>query len=246
MKNLIRGHIYQLKKDHFFFGCLALSFVFLAVTIRLSFSLASALNPVTGIEGLFSTFLSGDTILYVFMLLTANTVAEAYRSGVMKNIVGRGIGKKQYYLSIVFTVSAAYVLIMLIGGVVMGVLAGSRFGIGAISYPGYYALSVIARILFVMAHISFALTMTLYNRNAITGVVFGLAIPNIPKILEMGLGFLRIHIDLDFIKISTHMPSVYTASNDLSSFLPCFVVLAGYLILSIVIGFWLLKHQDIK
>lgn len=246
MKNLIRGHIYQLKKDHFFFGCLALSFVFLAVTIRLSFSLASALNPVTGIEGLFSTFLSGDTILYVFMLLTANTVAEAYRSGVMKNIVGRGIGKKQYYLSIVFTVSAAYVLIMLIGGVVMGVLAGSRFGIGAISYPGYYALSVIARILFVMAHISFALTMTLYTRNAITGVVFGLAIPNIPKILEMGLGFLRIHIDLDFIKISTHMPSVYTASNDLSSFLPCFVVLAGYLILSIVIGFWLLKHQDIK
>ena len=97
-----------------------------------------------------------------------------------------------------------------------------------------------------MAHISFALTMTLYTRNAITGVVFGLAIPNIPKILEMGLGFLRIHIDLDFIKISTHMPSVYGASNDLSSFLPCFVVLAGYLILSIVIGFWLLKHQDIK
>lgn len=246
MKNLIRGHIYQLRKDNFFFGCLALSCVLLAASIRLSFSLASALNPVTGIEGLFSTFLSGDTILYIFMLLTANTVAETYRSGVMKNMIGRGIGKKQYYFSIVFAVSAAYVLVMLIGGIIMAVLAAGKFGMGAISYPGYYALSVIARILFVMAHISFALTMTLYTRNAITGVVFGLAIPNIPKILEMGLGFLRIHIDLDFIKISTHMPSVYGASNDLSSFLPCFVVLAGYLILSIVIGFWLLKHQDIK
>lgn len=190
--------------------------------------------------------MSGDTILYIFMLLTANTVAETYRSGVMKNMIGRGIGKKQYYFSIVFAVSAAYVLVMLIGGIIMAVLAAGKFGMGAISYPGYYALSVIARILFVMAHISFALTMTLYTRNAITGVVFGLAIPNIPKILEMGLGFLRIHVDLDFIKISTHMPSVYGASNDLSSFLPCFVVLAGYLILSIVIGFWLLKHQDIK
>lgn len=246
MKNLIRGHIYQLKKDNFFFGCLALSFIFLIVSIRLSLPLASALSPVTGIEGLFDTFLGGDTSLYVFMLLTANMVAEAYRSGVMKNIVGRGIGKKQYYLSIVLTISTAYVLVMLIGGIIMGVLAGSRFGMGTISYPCYYALSVIARILFAMAHISFALTMTIYTRNAITGVVFGLVIPNIPKILEMVLGFLKIHINLDFFKISTHMPSVYAASNDLSSFLPCFVVLCGYLMVSVFAGFSLLKHQDIK
>ena len=224
MKNLIRGHIYQLKKDNFFFGCLALSCVSLFVSIRLSLSLAFADAPVMGIEELFNTFLGGDIALYIFMLLTANMVAEAYRSGVMKNIVGRGIGKKPYYLSIVLTISAAYVLVMLMGGIVAGVLAGSKFGMGTISYPGYYALSVVARILFVMAHISFALTATIYTRNAITGVIIGLAIPN----------------------ISTHMPSVYAASNDLSSFLPCFVVLIGYLILSIVVGFWLLKHQDIK
>ena len=135
---------------------------------------------------------------------------------------------------------------MLIGGIIMGVLAGSRFGMGTISYPGYYALAVVARILFVMAHISFALTMTIYTRNAITGVVFGLVIPNMPKILEMVLGFLKIHINLDFFKISSHMPSVYGASNDLSSFLPCFVVLCGYLIASVFAGFSLLKHQDIK
>ena len=75
-----------------------------------------------------------------------------------------------------------------------------------------------------------------------TGLVFGVAIPNVPKILETVLGFLRIHVDLDFIKISTHMPSVYAASDDLSSFLPCFAVLCGYLILSIFAGFRLLKH----
>lgn len=117
---------------------------------------------------------------------------------------------------------------------------------GTILYPAYYALSVIARILFAMAYISFAVTMTILTRNAITGVVFGLVIPNIPQILEMVLDFLRIHIDLDFFKISTHMPSVYAASNDLSSFLPCLVVLCGYLILSVLTGFRLLKHQDIK
>lgn len=73
-----------------------------------------------------------------------------------------------------------------------------------------------------------AVTMTILTRNAITGVVFGLVIPNIPRILEMVFGFLKIHISLDFFKISTHMPSVYAASNDLSSFLPCFVVASGY------------------
>ena len=97
MKNLIRGHIYQLKKDNFFFGCLALSCVSLFVSIRLSLSLAFADAPVMGIEELFNTFLGGDIALYIFMLLTANMVAEAYRSGVLKNIVGRGIGKKPYY-----------------------------------------------------------------------------------------------------------------------------------------------------
>ena len=246
MKNLIRGHMYQLKKDRLFYGCLVLSCVFLGASIRLSLSLASASDPVRGIEGMFSTFFGGDVVLYIFMLLTANTVAETYRSGVMKNIVGRGIVKKQYYLTMVLTISAAYILVMLIGGIVMGVLAGSKFGMGTVAYPGYYALSVIARILFAMAHISFALTMTIYTRNVITGVVFGLAIPNVPQFVEMALGFLKIPVNLDFIKMSAHMPSVYEASNDLSSFLPCFAVLCVYLVLSFFAGFRLLKYQDIK
>lgn len=242
MKNLIRGHIYQLKKDYFFYGCLALCLIFLIVSIRIS----SLGIESSGVESLIGTFLSGDIVLYAFMLLTANMIAEAYNSGVMKNIIGRGIPKKQYYLSIVFTISAAYLLVMLISGIIMGVLTGSKFGMGTILYPGYYALSIIARILFVMAHISFAVTITILTRNAITGVIFGLVIPNVPQILEMVLSFLKIHISLDFIKMSTHMPSVYSASNDLSSFLPCFVVLCVYFILSIFVGFRLLKYQDIK
>lgn len=245
MKNLIRGHIYQLKKDKFFFGCLALSLIFLIVSIRIS-SQELGVIPVMGVDSLFNTFLNGDIILYAFMLLTANMVAEGYRSGVMKNIIGRGISKKKYYLSIVFTISAAYLLIMLISGIVTGALACSRFGMGTILYPGYYALSIIARILFVMAHISFAVTMTILTRNAIMGVAFGLVIPNIPQILEMIFGFLKIRVDLDFFKMSTHMPSVYAASNDLSSFLPCFLVVIGYLILFTLVGFRLLKRQDIK
>ena len=95
MKNLIRGHIYQLKKDNFFFGCLAASLIFLIVTIRFS-SFVMELSPVMGVESLIGTFLDGDIILYAFMLLTANMLSEAYRSGAMKNIVGRGISKKQY------------------------------------------------------------------------------------------------------------------------------------------------------
>ena len=46
-------------------------------------------------EGMFNTFLSGDIILYIFILLTANLFEEHYRSGVMKNIIGRGIAKNQ-------------------------------------------------------------------------------------------------------------------------------------------------------
>ena len=245
MKNLIRGHIYQLKKDNFFFGCLALSFIFLMVSIRF-FSPELESSSAMGVNSLIGTFLGGDIILYAFMLLTANIIAEAYRTGAMKNIIGRGISKKQYYLSIVFTISAAYLLAMLISGIAMGVFVGSKFGMGTILYPGYYALAVITRILFVMAHISFAVTMALLTRNAIAGVIFGLVIPNVPKILEMVFGFLRIQIDLDFLKISEHMPSVYAAFNDLSSFPLCFAVLRGYLVLSVFTGFWFLKSQDIK
>lgn len=246
MKNLIRGHIYQLKKDTFFFGCLALSCILLVASGRFSLSLASVMDPVSGIDGFFNTFLGNDVVLYVFMLLAANTVAETYRTGVMKNIVGRGIGKKEYYLSMVLTVSAAYILVMLIGSIAMGIIAGSKFGVGAMAYPAYYVLAVIARIVFVVAHISFAMTMTVYTRTAIAGAVFGLVIPNIPKILEMVLGFLKIPVNLDFIKISTYMPSVSEASHDLSAFMPCFAVLCVYLVLSVFAGFRLLQKQDIK
>lgn len=245
MKNLIRGHIYQLKKDNFFFGCLALSFVFLMVSVRY-FSPGPESTPTMGVNSFFSSFLSGDIILYAFMLLTANIVAEAYRSGAMKTIIGRGVAKKKYYFSIALTISAVYLLVMLISGIVIGMYAYNRFGMGTVLYPSYYALSVVARVLFVMAHISFVITMTILTRNAITGIVFGLVIPNIPQILEMVLGFLKINMELDLFKISAHMPSIYEASNDLTSFLPCFVVLSGYLIVSIAAGFWLLKHQDIK
>lgn len=197
MKNLIRGHIYQLKKDNFFFGCLALSIILLIISIRFS-TFVTESSPTLGVESLINTFLGGDTVLYAFMLLTSNIVAETYRSGVMKNIIGRGIAKKKYYLSIVFTISAVYLLIMLVSGIVMGFLAFSKFGIGTLSYPVYYALSIIARILFVMAHISFAVTMTVLTKNVISGVILGLVIPNIPRILEMVLSFLRINIELDF------------------------------------------------
>ena len=213
MKNLIRGHLYQLKKDYFFFGCLAFSVAFLIVSIRIA-SLGDGAGFSGGIESLMSTFLGGDFVLYAFMLLTANMIAEAYRSGVMKNV--------------------------------MGVLAGSRSGLGTISYPAFYALSVIARILFVMAHISFAVTMAILTRNAISGVILGLMVPNIPQILEMILRFVKIRVDLGFLKISTHTPSIYEASNDLSTFLPCLIVLCGYLAASIFAGLRLLKYQDIK
>lgn len=42
------------------------------------------------------------------------------------------------------------------------------------------------------------------------------------------------------------MPSVYAASNDLSTVLPCYIVLCGYLFLSVFAGFRLLKYQDVK
>ena len=157
MKYLICGHIYQLKKDNFFFGCLAIGLIFLIVSIRFS----SLGFESGGVDSLIGTFLSGDIVLYAFMLLTANMVAEAYRSGVIKNIIGRGISKKQYYLSIVFTISAGYLLVMLLSSIIMGVIAASKFGMGTNFYPSYYSFSIIARILFVMAHISFAVTMTI-------------------------------------------------------------------------------------
>lgn len=139
MKNLIRGHIYQLKKDNFLFGCLALSVIFLMISIRY-FSPGPESTSVMGVDSFWGTFLGGDLILYAFMLLTANMVAEAYRSGIMKNIIGRGVAKKKYYLSIVFTISAVYLLVMLMSSVVMGVLAYNRFGMGTVLYPSYYVL----------------------------------------------------------------------------------------------------------
>lgn len=243
MTNLIRGHIYQLKKDRFFYGCLGIGLIFLAVFIRI---FLLGFTSDTGMTSMMQTFLGGDMVLYAFMVLAANIIAEVYRSGAMKNIVGRGISKKNYYLSMVFTISGAYVLVMLVLSILMDVFAMSKYGMGTLEYPAYFALSIVAKILFVMAHISFAVTMAVLTQNVITGAIFGFLVPYIPQAVEMVLGIFKIHISLDFIKLSAHMPSVYEASNQLSTFLPCFLVAGGYLILSFLIGFQRLKGQDIK
>lgn len=245
MKNLIRGHLFYLKKDHLFFGCLALSLIMLIISIRLSY-FTSDIIPTTGTESFINTFLGSDIILYAFMLLTANMVGEIYQSGAIKNIVGKGISKKKYYLSIILTISIIYLFVMLVSGIIVAILAVNKFGIGTISYPLYYILAIIARILFVMAYISFSLTAIIFTKNAITGIIIALIIPNIPQILEAVLDFLKMNISLDFIKISSHMPVIEFASTDLSSFLPCFIILMVYLGLSIIIGINLFKNQDIK
>ena len=233
MRNLIHGHIYQLKKDRFFLGCLGVGLIFLAISIRI---FLLGFTSDTGMTSMMQTFLGGDMVLYAFMVLATNIIAEVYRSGAMKN----------YYLSMVFTISGAYILVMLVLSIFMGVFAMSKYGMGTLEYPAYFALSMVARILFVMAHIIFAVTMAVLTQNVITGAIFGFLVPYIPQALEMVLGFFKIHISLDFIKISTHMPSVYDASNQLSTFLPCFLVAGGYLVLSFLIGFQRLKRQDIK
>ena len=61
MNNLIRGTVYQLKKDNFFFGCLGLGAVFLIVSIR-SFS-QGLTDPTVGLQSLMTTFLGGDPLL---------------------------------------------------------------------------------------------------------------------------------------------------------------------------------------
>lgn len=245
MKNLIRGHIYQLKKDHLFLGCLAFALVFLGISIRVS-SFGTGTVTGTGLENMFRTFLNGDMVLYAFMLLTANMIAEAYRSGTIKNIVGRGINKKNYYFSIILTTSIAYLLVMLVCGIIMGSISFMQSGMGSISYPGYYAFSVVVRAFFTLTYISFATTMTILTMNAIAGFIMGLLLPYVPRVLESFFGFLRIRISFDFMNISSHMPSLYEASNDLSPFFPCIVILAVYFALSVLIGIYWLQHQDIK
>lgn len=245
MKNLIRGHIYQLKKDRFFLGCLAFALVFLGISIRVS-SFGTGTVTGTGLENMFRTFLNGDMVLYAFMLLTANMIAEAYRSGTIKNIVGRGINKKNYYFSIIFTTSVAYLLVMLVCGIIMGSISFVQSGMGSISYPGYYALSIVARAFFTLTYVSFATTMTILTMNAIAGFIMGLLLPYVPRVLESFFGFLRIRLSFDFMNISSHMPSLYEASNDLSPFFPCVAVLAGYFVFSVLLGIYWLQHQDIK
>ena len=51
---------------------------------------------------------------------------------------------------------------------------------------------------------------------------------------------------VSYTHLDVYKRQVYEASNDLSSFLPCFIVLCGYLIVSICAGFKLWKYQDIK
>lgn len=245
MKNLILGHLYYLKKDPFFFGCIAIALIMLIIAVRIS-SLLPFEIPVTGIDSFFNLFLDDKTIIYAFMLLTINMVAETYRSGVIKNIIGKGISKEKYYLSIVLTISLVFLLVTMITSLIAGLIGFNKSGLGTIMYPTYYILAIVSRILFVITNISFSLTAIILTKNVIYGMILALIIPNIPQILEAIFNIIKLNINLDFFKISNHMPIIQNASNDLSTFIPCIILLVSYIVLSSIIGIYLLKKQDIK
>ena len=59
-------------------------------------------------------------------------------------------------------------------------------------------------------------------------------------------GYLLGGTDGYYQEVMVLMTYVYAASNDLSTVLPCYIVLCGYLFLSVFAGFRLLKYQDVK
>ena len=104
------------------------------------------------------TFLGGDMVLYAFMVLAANIMQRFIVPAHEEHRRTRHFKEELlfiyglYYFRRIHPGDAGAFHFM-------GIFAMSKYGMGTLEYPAYFALSIVAKILFVMAHISFAVTM---------------------------------------------------------------------------------------
>lgn len=245
MRNIINTNIYKtLKSKGYYIVCGLLS-IYILIQIYLSIRYTLKLTQVTGMDTLIE-LLSGPYIVILFLMIIGKNMVKDYESGVIKNILGRGITRTKYFIGQIISSYIIFGITWIIFVIILVSVSSIRSGVGQVNIK-IILTSGLLNMIFILTLIAMVIAIIAITRNGIGIVIIFVGAVNIAKIIMFIFSLFHINVNLYGVEMTTYISAINT-QNSLNEIilLKGIGVLSIYLLFSIVIGLYAMKKQDVK
>lgn len=246
MINILKVDINRLLKSKVYYVICGLLGIYTAIQIYFNFFYHGGSSyGVKGASTLISFMQQPTTIIILFAVLTGRFILEEYSNGAIKNILGRGISRTNYFFSkIIATYLVAIVtsILFVVVQVVISILS-ARFGM--IEHPEYLILGIILDMIYLLAIITIVIGTTAITRSGIIIFVVFIMTINIFKIIMLISSIVHVHMKINLIWFDI---STYVGKIGYNNIIPIKGIITAvvYIIIFLAIGVYGIKKQDVR
>lgn len=245
MINIIKSNLFKLFRNKTYYGICVLLGLSLILYIYLNyFAKYSNDFVVPALQNLSENLSNPYIINILFALLAGKFILEDYGSGVIKNILGRGISRGKYFIGNIISIYIVYVITWIIYLVLQSIIYGFKYGIGTGNIK-VLLLGIILNLIFMLALIIIVSAITAITRNGILIAIIFVVILNIDKIIMLIASILHRRIDLYWINMITYINYIDIGTNN-ELLIKGIGISLVYVVIFIIVGLYAIKKQDVK
>lgn len=246
MRNIINANIYKTLKSKGYYVVCGLLSMYILMEIYLSFRYTFEPPQVTGIDTLIS-FLSGPyMVVLLFLIMIGKHMIKDYESGIIKNILGRGITRTKYFIGQIISSYIIVGITWIIFVAILVIIGSIKSGIGQGNIK-FILTSSVLNMVFILTLITMLIATIAITRNGIGMVIIFVGAVNIAKIAMFLFSLFNIRLNLYGFEMTTYISAINT-QNSINEMLLLkgIGVVAVYFLVSIIVGFYAMKKQDVK
>ncbi|WP_297633910.1 hypothetical protein [uncultured Clostridium sp.] len=245
MRNIIDANIYKVLRSKGYYGICG--FLGIYILIQLYTVIRHGIKPaLTGVDTIIS-FLSGDHMIVILLLIIiGKQMLKDYESGVIKNILARGVTRSQYFIG---QIISSYIIIGVTWVAFVFVLVcinSIQSGIGEVNIK-FIVIGGILNMIFILTLIVMMIATIAITRNGIIVVLIFIGAVNIAEIAMIIFSLFNMTLNLSKFEMTTYIGALSLKSNNNELlFLKGMGVMAVYLTVSMIVGLYVMKKQDVK
>ena len=256
MMDIIKSNLYKYSKSIWGYLFIAIMIIFTGSLVYLE--ITAHTGEPNGAKIMFILFGQLSYFGFLFAIFIAMNMSESYKSGAVKSIFGRGIGKEKYLIGNILTVSGLYIIAW---GIFVAITTGVNsifVSFGTIKHPFNIFLVLVMLIIFAIAMITMVCVLTMVFKNGLLGFIIAWGIINAVGVMQFFIGFfsafpgnignsfVKMSLSLKYVAIDSYINNTTSHMNDTKMMLYGIYAGIAYIIVFMIIGKLVLKRQEIK
>lgn len=246
MINVIKSNLFKLFRSRGYYAICGLLGLSLAMYIYIIYFSPgherSFIVPV--LQNLRANLSNPYIINILFLILVGKFILEDYESGVIKNILGRGIGRNKYFIGNIISVYFVYIITWIIYLVLQSIIYGIKYGIGT-GNIGNLMLGIILNLIFMLALLTIVSAAVAITRNEILIILILIITLNIDNIIMLIAEILHRSIDLNWLSMINYINYISRSTSNIL-FIKGIGISLIYVVIFIFVGIYAINKQDVK